>query len=496
MNLINKEISRLKKIKRKLDKYSDAFCFVPFDIVAIKNHALTNENNSGELIENQEWAILKIENFVNSLPEAIYGPNCSDYELEIINERIEFAKILIYSNLASKQIITSEMRRPCLKFILDKIKISMVLSTISPGEQIGTCTATGFASGATQMALDSFHSAGHAESNVTQQGATQLQQLIQATTNKKTSSATLYLPKRYSKSRKHVEKIAKIFTKTKIGDFIKKIELIEDIDLLLNKTAIPEDGPRLKYYKRKIGIPTLTSKRCLRIEFSKSLLYRKKITIDEIMLSIIKTYEDTILIPLGELILRIYSKQVPDLEYLINLMNEIKLISVTGVPSVEGVYYDPMPVTVGDNKEFVLYTKGTNLEKIIKLPGIDKKRFLTTDINEAYEIFGIEGARSLIFFNIEKILRSNSIGVNPDIISTIADFMTYSGRLLGLKWHGMNKSMDIEPLQKISHERYEQFITQSAIHGYTDNIKSPASSIITGKLGNYGTGLSDLELSI
>jgi hypothetical protein len=183
---------------------------------------------------------------------------------------------------------------------------------------------------------------------------------------------------------------------------------------------------------------------------------------------------------------------------LIKIMELINNINVTGIPGIVGATGDPNPVPVkisgtAVRKEYVLYTRGTNYTEVMKMSGIDRRRTISTDIDEMYEVFGIEGARYTLFSEIKSIFNDNGIDINPQIISVLVDYMTYSGKVIGLKWRGMDEIDAVEPFQKFTHERYESFIVDTSIRGLCDNMKSPSSCIITGNQGSYGTGLSELS---
>jgi hypothetical protein len=57
--------------------------------------------------------------------------------------------------------------------------------------------------------------------------------------------------------------------------------------------------------------------------------------------------------------------------------------------------------------------------------------------------------------------------------------MTHNGKLIGISAHGLNKVLNVEPLQKIGFERVKNGVIRASIDGEKDNLVSPSSNIMT-----------------
>ena len=146
-----------------------------------------------------------------------------------------------------------------------------------------------------------------------------------------------------------------------------------------------------------------------------------------------------------------------------------------------------------EKKEFILMTRGINMEPLKYIKGIDKRRSIYNDINFMYEMYGIESARSMIYYEIKNVFERTGKDVNSSHIKLISDFMTNTGNITAFNRFGLNK-LDRGPLEKASFEKTLSELTDAAVFNQTDTLKSVSSSIIAGKIINGGTGIVKLVL--
>lgn len=82
------------------------------------------------------------------------------------------------------------------------------------------------------------------------------------------------------------------------------------------------------------------------------------------------------------------------------------------------------------------------------------------------------------------------IGIDARHLNLIADYMTQGGGYRAMNRVGIETCTS--PLLKMSFETAAKFLTQATLDGSPDNLASPASRIITGRVMQMGTGCMDI----
>jgi DNA-directed RNA polymerase I subunit RPA1 len=83
-------------------------------------------------------------------------------------------------------------------------------------------------------------------------------------------------------------------------------------------------------------------------------------------------------------------------------------------------------------------------------------------------------------------------GISVDIrhLNLIADIMTRGGGYTPFNRQGMRSS--VSPLMKMSFETTCQFLKDATLEGDVDDLTSPSSRIVLGKISGVGTGAFDV----
>ena len=140
------------------------------------------------------------------------------------------------------------------------------------------------------------------------------------------------------------------------------------------------------------------------------------------------------------------------------------------------------------DEEWILVTKGSNLEEVLVQEHIDATRTNSNDINEVFEVFGIEAARNVIYKEFAKL-----IGINYRHLGLLADFMTNKGYIMPIDRHGINRG-NAGPLAKSSFEETIDQLLQAGIHGKIDNMDGVSANIMMGQIAPAGTGFPQILL--
>ena len=180
------------------------------------------------------------------------------------------------------------------------------------------------------------------------------------------------------------------------------------------------------------------------------------------------------------------------LGYYKNKSENIKGIIRSRIPKKKKYYHNNK---IQEYEEYIFEANGTNLKEIFKLTNIDNLRTYTNEIWEIYNYLGIEATRNIIYLSIIEVFRSNNMNnLTPNIIAHFADLQTCNGWPTSLKYNGMKSYKDINFIQKITHERYENFIKHAAMYGEIDTMKSPSAAQMYGQAGEYGTNIFTISM--
>jgi DNA-directed RNA polymerase subunit A" len=164
---------------------------------------------------------------------------------------------------------------------------------------------------------------------------------------------------------------------------------------------------------------------------------------------------------------------------------KVKKIPLHGIKGINRVV-----VKLEDN-EYVVYTEGSNLAEVLKLPEVDANRTTTNDIHEINNVLGIEATRSAIINELLKTLGEQGLEVDVRHLMMVADMMTDSGELRQIGRHGVSgKKSSI--LARASFEITTKHLLDACIRGERDNLNGIIENVITGQAIPLGTGMVEL----
>jgi DNA-directed RNA polymerase II subunit RPB1 len=76
--------------------------------------------------------------------------------------------------------------------------------------------------------------------------------------------------------------------------------------------------------------------------------------------------------------------------------------------------------------------------------------------------------------------------INYHHLSILVDIMTYGGHLMPISRHGINRT-DNSPLTKASFEETQEQLSEAAVYGVLDNMKSVSSCAMIAQTTRSGT---------
>ncbi|KAI0900380.1 beta and beta-prime subunits of DNA dependent RNA-polymerase [Annulohypoxylon nitens] len=149
------------------------------------------------------------------------------------------------------------------------------------------------------------------------------------------------------------------------------------------------------------------------------------------------------------------------------------------------------PRTGKEEERPVIHTDGVNLRAMQKYGDfINPNRIITNDIAAVLEVYGVEAARSAIIQELGGIFDGHGISVDKRHLNLISDYMTRNGSFTPFNRNGLKGN--VSPFTKMSFETTLSFLKDAILDGDWDDLSTPSSRIVMGRLGKIGTGAFDV----
>ena len=445
--------------------------------------------------------------------------------------------ILYYYNLNPKELLVNKrFHKKALALLLETIVLKYKQAIVHPGEMVGVIAGQSIGEPTTQLTLNTFHLSGASAGATVTRGVPRIEEILRLTKNPKTPSLNIYLKKYDETNQQKVVQYSNMIAHTKMIDLVKAIEICFDPDD--NNTKIMKDELLLKqFYEFENMFSGCNveleenneekSKWIIRMEFDAETLLEKNITMDDIHFAITNSYYGKELncvysdLNSKDLIFRIrlnssvltktkkdkttdMSLDQSDHIYLLrnfqeNILNDIVLRGISNITNV-------LPVKVQNNvvkndgrfKQediWTLQTTGSNLLKILAEDYIDSSRTISNDIKEVYDVLGIEAARQIIYNEIMDVMKASGVSINYHHLSLLCDRMTSNEGMVSIFRSGILND-NIGPISKSTFEVHTEVLLTASRHADFDHMRGVSANIMTGQLGNFGTGSCGIVLDL
>jgi len=143
--------------------------------------------------------------------------------------------------------------------------------------------------------------------------------------------------------------------------------------------------------------------------------------------------------------------------------------------------------------EYVLIAEGSNLEEVMSVPGVDRRRVYTNNIAEIARVLGIEAARAAIIREIKNVLDEQGLDVDVRHVMLLADIMTWTGKIMQVGRMGVAGEKH-SVLARATFEMTVQKLVEAAAQGAEDNLVGVAENIIVGQTIPIGTGVVEVYM--
>ena len=336
-----------------------------------------------------------------------------------------------------------------LKDIIEQVVADYEHARVEPCEAVGIVAAQSIGEPGTQMTMRTFHYAGVAEINVTL-GLPRLIEIVDARKIPSTPTMTIRLMPEYAYDR----------------------DLAREVAWAIESTSLLHLG----------SMATDLAEMNVIVELSRSAMEQRKITAEEVAE---RLREETGLpVDQNENML-IMAPEEASYRELLQLVEKIKKASLKGIEGIKRV------VIRKERDEYVLYTEGSSLKKVMQFEGVDPNRTRTNNINEICDVLGIEAGRNSIINEATDTLREQGLSVDVRHIMLVSDIMTVDGDVKQIGRHGVSGEK-ASVLARAAFEVTVNHILDAAIRGDVDYLRGVTENVIVGQPIQLGTG--DVQL--
>jgi DNA-directed RNA polymerase II subunit RPB1 len=212
-------------------------------------------------------------------------------------------------------IVKHRLSKLAFNTLVEQILMKNWVSIAQPGEQVGIIAAQSIGEPATQMTLNTFHLAGVAAKSGMTRGVPRLKEVFKVTKAPKATSLSIFLKPEFRDDKEKAREVAQDLELTMLRDIVTTIGLYYDPKD--DSTVVDEDKELLAFYKlfeqRQLGPEASTeeveptekfSKWMLRLEFNKSSMFNRNITMDDVAYILNEKFSSTIDMVTQTLILR------------------------------------------------------------------------------------------------------------------------------------------------------------------------------------------------
>jgi len=393
------------------------------------------------------------------VPKKVPPPKIVEEPKERKKMRADIEKLLekdhlprhVIDNIIDKVSENKELESK-LKDIVSRAVEYYKRNLIDPSEACGIVSAQSIGEPGTQMTMRTFHYAGVAEINVTL-GLPRLIEIVDARSAPSTPMMNIYLRDEYRLNPDLAKEVANQIEITKLND-------VADIGAdLTNLTIII--SPDKKTMKKK--------------GFSNDELLE---SVKKVRGTDAKIDKDKIKVILDD----------PSYKKLLDVNETLKGLKVKGIDGIKRII-----IRKESDEGYVIYSEGSNLEKVLEIEGVDPYRTSTNDIQAVGRVLGIEAARNMIIHEAHATLSEQGLNVDLRHIMLVADVMTADGSIRAIGRHGVSADKE-SVLSRAAFEITVSHLLQASRRGETDRLGGVAENIIVGQPIDLGTGAVELVM--
>ena len=435
--------------------------------------------------------------------------------------------ILYYFYINTKSLLVKyRFNKTALKILFEQIRIAYIRAVVAPGEMVGMIAAQSIGEPTTQMTLNTFHFAGVAsKSNVTR-GLPRLEEIISLSENTKNPSCTVYLHPTDETNKEEAVKLVHRLEHTRLRSIVSNVKIlfdpgnniVRDDDNLVENFGIFDEMIN-SFNESDSASDDDKSKWLIRMEMNRFEMLERNITMDDVNFMIKTSYNDVSCMYSdfnnNNLVFRIRVNkktitgtlispdQTDELIYLKSFQNILlDNLVLRGIKQIKKVtprkILDSLILENGDfikTHTWVLDTVGSNLMGLLGCDFIDTTRTMTNNIQEVYNVLGIEAARQTIFNELSEVIEFDGTYINYNHVILLCDRMTCNDGMVSIFRHGINND-NIGPIAKASFEETPEMFLNAAKHAELDILRGVSANVMCGQEGFFGTNAFQIVLDM
>jgi DNA-directed RNA polymerase I subunit RPA1 len=185
-----------------------------------------------------------------------------------------------------------------------------------------------------------------------------------------------------------------------------------------------------------------------------------------------------------------YDVETPKLLLLPLVEKVLHLAVIQCIPGMGNCVFVEADEAKGDPANIL--TEGVNLLAMRDYQDIIKPHSIyTNSIHDMLKLYGVEAARATIVREMDAVFKGHSISVDNRHLNLIGDVMTQSGSFKAFSRNGLVKDAS-SAFARASFETTVGALKDVVLERGVDNLKSPSSRIVVGRVGTVGTGSFDI----
>jgi DNA-directed RNA polymerase subunit A' len=369
-----------------------------------------------------------------------------DEQLENVKDQLTPLLVKELKDTLQRAKLTKEGVKLAVKLTVERYKQALV----EPGEAIGIVAAQSIGEPGTQMTLRTFHYAGVKEQNVTI-GLPRLIEIVDARREPSTPTMTIFLEKKNTKNLEKAKEVAQRILYTTIQDIAESSYLNPEsegvvVEIDLNK--MKDRGITMEMLVESLNVPKYS------IKFEGNRIF-------------------------------VESKKPIAVRRLLDHISAHQLLGVSGIKRV---------LVMEEKGEWVIRTDGSNLTKVLEVPGVDPTRTTTNNVHEISKTLGVEAARNALISEAAGVLEEQGLDVDLRHIMLVSDIMAATGNVRQIGRHGVSGGKS-SVLARAAFEITVPNIVDAAVKGQNDLLKGVTENVIVGQSIPIGTGLVEIYMT-
>jgi DNA-directed RNA polymerase II subunit RPB1 len=379
-----------------------------------------------------------------------------------------------------------------------KVLRSMRLARVAPGEMVGSIAAQSIGEPATQMTLNTFHSAGCAAHTVLL-GVPRLKELINATATIRTPSLTIPAPEDAAETAMRLQHVT-------LGSILLRAEVFYDPDP--ETTVVERDAELVSAYW---SVPDEGFESAVRSGAFSRWLVALELSrgspahVADLIAAHVETRVGVIYSDDNDSRAVLHVRELAaggTRQSAVDLLASLSAMTVSGVVGIKRAIVTTAnePAwnadgTAGTASRSVIKTEGGTFVAASCVRGVDARTLLSNDVLDVYRILGVEAARATLHREFRAVIEADGSYVNKRHIGLLCDAMTYRGDVVSFTRHGLARS-DAGFLARCSFEETVEVLFNAALFGDREIVhhRGVTSNIMLGQLAQVGTGTCDLIL--